>query len=224
MRPRQTASRWEVHSSSTDKARPRFPRRLLRVLRLLSVTCHCFWIGVKNSWKLNSNFSYALQMPQFNHALIYRAYNVRPLSKWLNSRLTPTAFRPNTWGELIYRYWKCIIDFTARRALERCNIKCNFVKFCNSALQPNRKISLENFGEESPSGNIWTWDAGIRPPLGLVVRVPGYISRGPRFDSRRCNISWEVGLERGPLSLLTKKGGGGLIEWKSCVSSLKYRD
>jgi hypothetical protein len=33
---------------------------------------------------------------------------------------------------------------------------------------------------------------------GLVVRVPGYRSRGPRFDSRRYQIFWEVvGLERG---------------------------
>jgi hypothetical protein len=36
---------------------------------------------------------------------------------------------------------------------------------------------------------------------GLVVRVPGYRSRGPRFDSRRYQIFWEVvGLERGPQS------------------------
>jgi hypothetical protein len=38
---------------------------------------------------------------------------------------------------------------------------------------------------------------------GLVVRVPGYISRGPAFDSRRYKILWKVvGLERGPLSLV----------------------
>jgi hypothetical protein len=38
---------------------------------------------------------------------------------------------------------------------------------------------------------------------GLVVRVPGYRSRGPGFDSRRYQIFWEVvGLERGPRSLL----------------------
>jgi hypothetical protein len=36
---------------------------------------------------------------------------------------------------------------------------------------------------------------------GLVIRVPCYRSRGPRFDSRRYHIFWEVvGLERGPLS------------------------
>jgi hypothetical protein len=38
---------------------------------------------------------------------------------------------------------------------------------------------------------------------GLVVRVPAYRARGPCFDSRRYQISWEVmGLERGPLSLM----------------------
>jgi hypothetical protein len=38
---------------------------------------------------------------------------------------------------------------------------------------------------------------------GLVVRVPGYRSRGSEFDSRRYQIFWEVvGLERGPLSLV----------------------
>jgi hypothetical protein len=33
-----------------------------------------------------------------------------------------------------------------------------------------------------------------------VVRVPGYRSRGPGFDSRRYEV---VGLERGPLSLVS---------------------
>jgi hypothetical protein len=37
----------------------------------------------------------------------------------------------------------------------------------------------------------------------LVVRVPGYRSRNPGFDSRRYQVFWEiVGLERGPLSLM----------------------
>jgi hypothetical protein len=42
---------------------------------------------------------------------------------------------------------------------------------------------------------------------GLVVRVPGYRSRGSGFDSQRYQIICEVlGLERGPLSL------GGITE------------
>jgi hypothetical protein len=37
-----------------------------------------------------------------------------------------------------------------------------------------------------------------------VVRVPGYKSRGPGLDSRRCQTFWEVvGLERTPLSLVS---------------------
>jgi hypothetical protein len=40
---------------------------------------------------------------------------------------------------------------------------------------------------------------------GLVARVSGYRSRGPGFDSRSYHIFWEVvGLERGPLSLVSK--------------------
>jgi hypothetical protein len=53
---------------------------------------------------------------------------------------------------------------------------------------------------------------------GLVVRVPDYRSRGPRFDSRHYQIFWVVGLERGALSLLStteelrgrKNSGSGL--------------
>jgi hypothetical protein len=47
---------------------------------------------------------------------------------------------------------------------------------------------------------------------GLVVRVPGYRSRDPRFDSRRCQILWEVvGLERVPVSLVSITEE--LLEW-----------
>jgi hypothetical protein len=54
---------------------------------------------------------------------------------------------------------------------------------------------------------------------GLVFRVPGYRSIGPGFDSQRYQIFWEVvGLERGPLSLVStieellgrKNSGSGL--------------
>jgi hypothetical protein len=40
---------------------------------------------------------------------------------------------------------------------------------------------------------------------GLVVRVPGYRSRGPGFDSQRYQIFWEVvGLERDPLTFVRR--------------------
>jgi hypothetical protein len=53
----------------------------------------------------------------------------------------------------------------------------------------------------------------------LVVRIPGYRSRGPGFDSRSYQIFWGVvDLERGPLSLVNtieellgrKRSGSGL--------------
>jgi hypothetical protein len=49
--------------------------------------------------------------------------------------------------------------------------------------------------------NIWLLSLLGDRLSGLVVRVPGYRSRGPGFDSRCYQIFWEVvGLERGPLS------------------------
>jgi hypothetical protein len=46
---------------------------------------------------------------------------------------------------------------------------------------------------------MWQWDC----LCGLVVRVPGYIPRGPGFDSQSYQVSWVVvGLEQGPLSLV----------------------
>jgi hypothetical protein len=53
-----------------------------------------------------------------------------------------------------------------------------------------------------------------------VVRVSGYRSRGPVFDSRRYQIFCEVvGLERGPLSLV--RIIEELLEWKSSGSGLE---
>jgi hypothetical protein len=57
---------------------------------------------------------------------------------------------------------------------------------------------------------------------GLVVIVPGYRFRGPGLVSRRCQIFWLVGVERGPLSLVsTLEGVKGVIcvAEKYCVSS-----
>jgi hypothetical protein len=57
---------------------------------------------------------------------------------------------------------------------------------------------------------------------GLVVRVPGYKSRGRGFYSRRYQIFWEVvGLERGPLSLV--RIIEELLDWKSSGSGKKKK-
>jgi hypothetical protein len=58
---------------------------------------------------------------------------------------------------------------------------------------------------------------------GLVIRVPGYRSRGPGFDSWRYQIFWEVvGLERGPHSLV--RIIEELLEWKVAAPGLENRD
>ena len=51
---------------------------------------------------------------------------------------------------------------------------------------------------------------------GLVVRVSGYRYSGPGFDPRRYQIFWVVvGLERGPLSLVSLvRSIEELLEWK----------
>jgi len=51
---------------------------------------------------------------------------------------------------------------------------------------------------------------------GLVVRVSGYRYRGPGFDPQRYQIFWVVvGLERGPLSLVSLvRSIEELLEWK----------
>jgi hypothetical protein len=64
-------------------------------------------------------------------------------------------------------------------------------------------VNLEEIGCEDVKSIELAEDSVQRDRLcGLVVRVPGYRPRGHGFDSRRCQIFWEVvGLERGPLSL-----------------------
>jgi hypothetical protein len=57
----------------------------------------------------------------------------------------------------------------------------------------------------------------------LMIRVPGYRSRGPCFDNRRYQIFWEVvNLEWGPLShvRITEK----LLELKVPAPGLENRD
>jgi hypothetical protein len=64
---------------------------------------------------------------------------------------------------------------------------------------------------------IILWITGLDRLCDLVVRVPGYRSRGPGFDTLHYQIFWEVvGLERDPLSLvrITEEP----LEWKSSGS------
>jgi hypothetical protein len=93
------------------------------------------------------------------------------------------------------------------------------------------KINFENLSSMAKSKHSWlfccfwwfTLVFCIDRLCDVVVRVPGYRSRGPGFDSRRYQIFCEVvGLERGPLSLvrITEE----LLEWKSSGSSLGNRD
>jgi hypothetical protein len=57
----------------------------------------------------------------------------------------------------------------------------------------------------------------------LVVRVPGYRTRGPRFESQCYQIFWEVlGLRWGPLSLVSTIEE--LLERKSNSSGLEIRE
>jgi hypothetical protein len=56
-----------------------------------------------------------------------------------------------------------------------------------------------------------------------VVRVPGYSSRGPGFDSGLYQIFWEVvGLERGPLSLVSTTAE--LLGRNSSGTGLEHRE
>jgi hypothetical protein len=59
---------------------------------------------------------------------------------------------------------------------------------------------------------------------GLVVRVPGYRSRGPGSISSAAKFFWEVmGLERGPLSLVsTTEELLGRNSTGSCLETLEY--
>jgi hypothetical protein len=58
--------------------------------------------------------------------------------------------------------------------------------------------------------------------VGLVARVPGYRSRGPGFDSRALQEKKVVGLERGPLSLVSTTEE--LLERKCSGSGLESRE
>jgi hypothetical protein len=71
-------------------------------------------------------------------------------------------------------------------------------------LSPLRSSGQSSWLQIQRSGfDSWRYHIFCRL-CGIVVRVPGYRSRGPWFDSRRYQIFWEVvGMERGQFSLVS---------------------
>jgi hypothetical protein len=70
-------------------------------------------------------------------------------------------------------------------------IGCTIITFQNHCIRQLQDPNLQKI--------IYRWDR----LCVLVVRVSGYRSRDPGFDSRRYQIFWVVDLERGPLSLVS---------------------
>jgi hypothetical protein len=67
---------------------------------------------------------------------------------------------------------------------------------------------------------IWSSRAEIKSLFGLVVRLYGYRSRSPGFNSQRYQIFWQViGLERDPLNRV--RIIEMLLEWTNCGSDLE---
>jgi hypothetical protein len=94
---------------------------------------------------------------------------------------------------------------------------------CNDCAIPAPRLVLKTIKNKTSmliiTRNFNITDNNRDHLCGLVIRFPGYRSRGPAFDSRRCQILWEeMGLERGPLSLMStseellgrNKSGSGL--------------
>jgi hypothetical protein len=103
--------------------------------------------------------------------------------------------------------------------------KCNNNNVIRYLTQLKRKSSHKSDTEQGKDWHICYGVSRINCTTrlcGLVVRVPGYRSRGPWFDSRRYQIFWEVvGLERGPLSFV--RIIEELLEWKSSGSGQQNR-
>jgi hypothetical protein len=110
------------------------------------------------------------------------------------------------------------VGVLANSSLTACHISCRdsalrFLLRTSRHWQITRRRAKENVLLYRPIDRL----------CGLVVRVPGYRSRGPGFDSRRYLIFWEVvGLERGPLSLVNTTEE--LLERNSSGSGLENRE
>jgi hypothetical protein len=112
-------------------------------------------------------------------------------------------------------YVACVDNIKAFGMVNR-NILCYRLKWKDLPGHFIRLIqgwNIENGGRRSNRNHLINQDRHC----GLVVRVPGYRPRRPRFDSRRYQIVWEVvGLGRGPRSLA--RISEELLEWKSSGS------
>jgi hypothetical protein len=111
--------------------------------------------------------------------------------KWLRSAPSKGPNTPLTWGRKQIQFPKrCIFLF-----LFRTMDKLQKPSVVHHRQNPSKIKNLLVF---SPRSNY------TDRLCGLVVRVLGYRSRVPGFDSRLYQIFWEgVGLERGPLSLVS---------------------
>jgi hypothetical protein len=99
---------------------------------------------------------------------------------------------------------------------------CAFVLVCNYLLQ-SCTLLLICFVFDSCKTFLLRWTHSSDRLCGLVVRVSGYRSRGPGFDSQPYKIFWQVGgQERGPLSLVITNEE--LLEKRSSGSGLENRD
>jgi hypothetical protein len=104
---------------------------------------------------------------------------------------------------LYKRKWKCVSTTLAGK----CSRNCSFSPYSvmiSSILYTLKKlrglVRQRTIPTERPS---LVDKVSANRLCDLVVRVPGYRSRGPGFDSRCYQIFWEeVGLEQGPLSLM----------------------
>jgi hypothetical protein len=118
----------------------------------------------------------------------------------------------NIWSPILLTHWT-LLGSVLEKYVELLGLHAN----CGTADAEEDTDLLSSWATEICVASL----AGCL--CGLVIRVPGYRSRGPMFDSWLCHIFWEeVGLEWGPLSLVSITEE--LLEWKCSGSSLENRD
>jgi hypothetical protein len=118
------------------------------------------------------------------------------------------------WQQLCYHHSSSRTDFIATVSSGKTDDNASTIP-----LTPSTIVCISHPLHAACTFLIFTWWYRL---CGLVVRIPGYRSRGPAFDSWRYQIFWEVvGLEWGPLSLV--RIIEELLEWKSSGSGQDTR-